>query len=78
MKIIWHWNVMNGDHSSTMPSAALYPPGSTFKMVPATAALSEGVINPNTTVVDSGPIYLPNRFSPDDLITGSGVCQLES
>jgi penicillin-binding protein 2 len=44
----------------------LYPPGSTFKMVPATAALSEGVISPDTTIVDAGPIFLPNRYFPND------------
>ena len=45
----------------------LYPPGSTFKMVPATAALQESVISGRTTVVDGGPIYLPNKFFPNDL-----------
>ncbi len=35
----------------------LYPPGSTFKMVPATAALQEYVISGRTTVVDGGPIF---------------------
>ncbi|MBW7883688.1 MAG: penicillin-binding protein 2 [Caldilineaceae bacterium] len=44
----------------------LYPPGSTFKMVTATAALAENIITENTVVVDSGPIYLPNRYFPDD------------
>ncbi len=44
----------------------LYPPGSVFKMVPATAALAEGVIDVNTTIVDGGPIYLPNRYAPDN------------
>jgi penicillin-binding protein 2 len=44
----------------------LYPPGSTFKLVPATAALAEGVVDEKTTIVDSGPIYLPNRFAPGD------------
>ncbi|HRW10486.1 MAG TPA: penicillin-binding transpeptidase domain-containing protein, partial [Caldilineaceae bacterium] len=45
----------------------LYPPGSTFKMVPALGALAEGVIDQNTQIVDSGPLLLPNQFFPDDL-----------
>lgn len=45
----------------------LYPPGSTFKMVSATAALAEGVIDPTSIIVDNGPIFLRNRFFPDDL-----------
>lgn len=44
----------------------LYPPGSTFKLVSATAALAEGIVDPHTTLVDRGPIYLPNYFFPDD------------
>jgi penicillin-binding protein 2 len=45
----------------------LYPPGSTFKMVTATAGLAEGVIGPTSVIADSGPIYLRNRFFPNDL-----------
>ena len=45
----------------------LYPPGSTFKIVTAMAGLEENVIGPRTVIVDNGPIYLPNRFAPDDL-----------
>ncbi len=45
----------------------LYPPGSTFKMITAAASLSEGVIGPDTTVTDAGPIFLPNRYFPNDL-----------
>jgi penicillin-binding protein 2 len=45
----------------------LYPPGSTFKMVTAAAALAEDVITPETVVVDAGPIYLPNQYFPNDM-----------
>lgn len=45
----------------------LYPPGSTFKIVSAAAALAEGVIEPDTQIVDVGPIYLPNQFFPNDM-----------
>jgi penicillin-binding protein 2 len=45
----------------------LYPPGSTFKMTTASAALQEGIIAPEQTVNDSGPLFLPNKFFPDDL-----------
>jgi len=45
----------------------LYPPGSTFKLVTATAALAEGVVEPTTVIVDNGPIYLRNRYFPNDL-----------
>jgi penicillin-binding protein 2 len=44
-----------------------YPPGSTYKIVSALAALAEGVIEPDTQIVDYGPIYLPNQFFPNDL-----------
>lgn len=43
-----------------------YPPGSSFKIVPASAALEEGVITTHTTVRCPGVMYLPNRFAPND------------
>lgn len=47
--------------------SSLYPPGSVFKLVVAAAALQEEIVSPATLITDDGPIYLPNRFAPDDL-----------
>jgi len=38
--------------------AGQYPPGSTFKIVPATAGLQEKIINPSTTFLCEGTMYL--------------------
>ncbi|MFQ5611060.1 MAG: penicillin-binding protein 2 [Anaerolineae bacterium] len=46
--------------------SGLYPPGSTFKIVPAAGALQEGAIRPDTIIVDQGVLWLPNKFHPDD------------
>lgn len=52
--------------------SSLYPPGSTFKIVTASAALQEGVIDERTRLGDSfdgrvdGLIYVDNRFFPGD------------
>lgn len=43
-----------------------YPPGSTFKIVPAAAALEEKVITADTRLYCSGVLWLPNEFMPDD------------
>ena len=43
-----------------------YPPGSTFKVFPAAAALEEKVIDRNWSVRCTGEILLPNRYFPDD------------
>ncbi len=43
-----------------------YPPGSTFKLVPASGALQEGVISPFRQLFDPGQITIPNRFAPND------------
>ncbi len=47
--------------------AGLYPPGSTFKIIPASGALQERTILPDTTFFDEGVLYLPNQFEPDNL-----------
>ncbi|RMF04859.1 MAG: hypothetical protein D6768_02230, partial [Chloroflexi bacterium] len=46
--------------------AGLYPPGSIFKIIPASGALQERTVAPETTFFDSGVLYLPNRFEPDN------------
>jgi penicillin-binding protein 2 len=46
--------------------AGLYPPGSIFKIVTSAGSLQERVVAPETTFFDSGILYLPNRFEPDN------------
>ncbi len=48
-------------------TAGLYPPGSIFKIIPATGGLQTGVVDEETTFIDEGVLYLPNRFEPDNL-----------
>jgi penicillin-binding protein 2 len=46
--------------------AGVFPPGSIFKLIPASGALQEGVITPDTILIDEGTLYLPNEYFPDD------------
>jgi len=41
------------------------PPGSTFKMITAAAALQEGIVTPQTQIRDPGAITLPHAYNPD-------------
>ncbi|MBI5305195.1 MAG: penicillin-binding protein 2 [Chloroflexi bacterium] len=43
-----------------------YPPGSTFKLIPASAALQETVVDINTKITTPGVIWVPNKYFPDD------------
>ncbi len=43
-----------------------YPPGSSFKIIPASAALQEHVIDRSTTIKCEGILLLPNKYYPDD------------
>ncbi|MFO7696745.1 MAG: penicillin-binding protein 2 [Anaerolineae bacterium] len=44
-----------------------YPPGSVFKIIPASGALEEGVLTESTTLDCRGTMLLPNKFFPTDL-----------
>lgn len=46
-------------------SAGLYAPGSTVKPLLAAAALAEKVIAPETEIVSTGSIAIPNPFAPN-------------
>ncbi len=46
--------------------AAQPPPGSIFKIIPAAAALQEGVIDRNTHIMGEGVITIPDKYYPND------------
>lgn len=45
--------------------AGQYPPGSTFKLIPASAALQEKVIDLNTKFETPGIIWVPHKYYPE-------------
>ncbi|WP_420628968.1 penicillin-binding protein 2 [Candidatus Leptofilum sp.] len=46
--------------------SSIYPPGSTFKIVPGSASLQEGLVSPTRLLTAPGEITIPNRFAPND------------
>ncbi len=63
------WNQLIQDPGKPLVNHAIsgqYPPGSTFKIVPAAAALEEGIVNRRTTLKCEGTLWLPNKYFPDD------------
>lgn len=42
----------------------VYNPGSTIKPLVATAALTEGVVTPNTQILSTGVLEIPNPYNP--------------
>jgi len=55
----------------------LYAPGSTFKLVTSIAALSKGLISPNTTVDDKGSIKIGNQVFRNAGSTPHGRVRLD-
>lgn len=55
------WNALNNNPYHPMDNKAItgeYPPGSTFKIITGTAALTEGVVSPDELIMDSGHHWL--------------------
>lgn len=58
------WNELLNDHMTPLihkPVQGQYPPGSTYKIVTALAALSEGIVTPDTVHYCSGSLNFGNR-----------------
>ncbi len=47
--------------------SGIYPPGSTFKIVPASAALQEGTLKPDTYMKGEAILVIPNKYFPNDM-----------
>ena len=63
------YQVLQEDPSRPLVNHAIsgqFPPGSTFKIIPASGALEEEVITPQTRRFCGGILWLPNRFYPED------------
>jgi penicillin-binding protein 2 len=68
------WNKLNNDPDKPLFNRAtmtLYPPGSTFKMVLAAAALQDGIIDKNWRVTCPGGFRFGNRFYKCTHVHGS-------
>lgn len=68
------WNALNTDPAKPLFNRATltrYPPGSTFKMILAAAALQEGVVNEHWRVRCTGGFQYGNRVFKDHVIHGS-------
>ncbi len=47
--------------------ASTYPPGSTWKILTASAVAQEKVIDPNSALIDEGSLIVKNSFAPNDV-----------
>lgn len=62
------WNQLNNNPYHPMDNKTItgeYPPGSTFKIVTGTAALTEGVVTPDEQIFDSGHHWLIPKGNAD-------------
>jgi penicillin-binding protein 2 len=64
----YYLNVLEDERNPLLNQTigALYPPGSTWKLITAVAALEENVIDPATQLYDAGDILVPNFYAPND------------
>ncbi|MBI3005893.1 MAG: penicillin-binding protein 2 [Ignavibacteriales bacterium] len=68
------WNQLNNDLEKPLFNRATmtrYPPGSTFKMLVAAAALEEGIIDENYRITCRGAYRFGNRTYKDQKVHGS-------
>jgi penicillin-binding protein 2 len=76
-----NWMSLIKDPRKPLQNRALqaqYPPGSTYKVIMATAALEEGIINPKTTVQCNGVFPFGNRVFKDWKQGGHGAVNVHS
>lgn len=62
------WNQLNNNPYHPMDTKTItgeYPPGSTFKIVTGTAALTEGVVTPDEQIFDSGHHWIIPKGNAD-------------
>lgn len=68
------WSMLNTDPAKPLFNRATltrYPPGSTFKMVLAAAALQEGIVSPGWTINCTGAFRFGNKVFKDLHVHGS-------
>lgn len=76
----YYAKLLADEHRPLLPRAwaGVFPSGSTVKPVIATAALSEGVITPKTTVQSTGGVRIGSTFFPDWKAGGHGTTNVRS
>lgn len=60
---------LNSDPNHPLLNHAIggqYPPGSTFKLVSATAVLEDHIVDRSTLLACGGTMWLPNKYAPDN------------